>query len=285
MKLAFVCNQNQARSQILSSVFTTMLPMWEVKSFGLIAREGTPLPLIIESVFHDWGLNSKGLFARNLSVHEDELREMDLVVAVTSLIAEEVKALGFVGVILDLEREASQLGIEVVDPQLMPRRQCAFELAKYLKVAVTAFQGIGLIRREPHILALMPNSEKEIDTAIAIALERVAIDASVLIADLIAPASAMKSLAMPSISQFQVDEKTLLITLVESRKDARIYLPKSASMRPSQVYLSKAWQDFIFQFSTKSVTIITPPRRNATGKIADSYLAALYADRIQIIES
>ena len=166
----------------------------------------------------------------------------------------------------------------------MPRRQCAFELAKYLKVAVTAFQGIGLIKKGPQILALIPESERAIDKAIEFALQTNESDSAVLMGDLIAPGRLKRSLAIPGITHYKVDEKTSLITLVESSKDARIYLPKSASMWPSRVYLTKFWQDFIFQLPTQSLTIITPPRRNETGRMADSYLAALYADDVQVVE-
>ncbi len=285
MKLAFICNQNQARSQVLSAVFAKILPSWKVSSFGLIAQEGTPLPLVIESIFHDWGLESEGRFARNLQFNWDELIELDLAVAVTSLIAEEVRALGFRGAILDLECEASRLGIQVVDPQLMPRRQCAFELAKYLKVAVTALQGIGLIKRGPQILALIPETERAIDKAFEMALNEVALNSTLLFADLIAPGRALPPSNDSNILQFKVEEKTSVITIHGPNKDARMYLPKSTSMRPSRVYLSGSWQDFIFQIPTKSLTIITPPARNSTGRISDSYLAALYADKIHVIQS
>ncbi len=285
MKLAFVCNQNQARSQVLSSVFTTMLPKWEVESFGLIAQEGTPLPLVIESIFHDWGLDSKNLFARNLSVHWDELIETDLVVAVTSFIAEELKSLGYRGAILDLEREASRLGIAVLDPQLMPRRQCAFELAKYVKVAISALQGIGLIGRGPKILALLPESETAIVKAIEISLAKDSIGSSVLIGDLVAPRNTMSTMTTQGVSHFRVNEKSSAITIQVSSGGGRIYLPDSACMRPSIVYLAQSWQDFILQIATEPLIIITPPLKNTTGKIADSYLAALYADEIQVVRS
>ena len=285
MKLAFICNQNQARSQVLSAVFPTIISSLEVSSFGLIAREETPLPLVIESIFQDWGLDSDGRFARNLRLHWEELMEMDLVVTVTSLIAEEVKALGFRGEIIDLEREASRLGIDVVDPQLMPRRQCAFELAKYLKIAVSAFQGIGLLKHGSQILALVPEDERAVEKAVEIALQKVATDTTLLFGDLIAPGKALPPLNEPNILHFKVDEKTSLIKIQGSSQEARIYLPKSASMRPSRVYLSRSWQDFVFQMLTKSLTIVTPPARNATGKIPDSYLAALYADKVEVIQS
>ena len=285
MKIAIVCNQNQARSQVLSSVFASLLANCEFKSFGLIAREGTSLPLIIESVFNDWGLDPSDRFAKNMGLHWNEMRDMQIIIAVTSFIAEEVKSAGYHGQVLDLEREASRLGIAVVDPQLMPRRECGFELAKYVKVATSALQGIGLIRRGPKILALLPESESAIDKAVEIALTEDSIRSSVIIGDLIAPRSTQSTLAAREISQFRVDEKSSSITIQVPLHGGRIYLPSSASMCPSKVYLSKSWQDFVLQMPSELLTIITPPLKNATGKIADSFLASLYADEIQEVLS
>jgi protein-tyrosine-phosphatase len=284
VKLAFVCNQNQARSQVLSSIFTTMLPTWEVASFGLIARESTPLPMVVESVFYDWGLDPSNRFAKNMGLHWNEMRDMQIIIAVTSFIAEEVKSAGYHGEILDLEREASRIGIALVDPQLMPRRECAFELAKYVKVATSALQGIGLIRRGPKILALLPESESAINKAVEIALKKDPNRSSVIIGDLIAPRSTQSTLAAQEISHFRVDEKSSSITIQLTLNGGRIYIPYSASMCPSRVYLSKSWQDFILKMPRELLTIITPPLKNATGKIADSYLASLYADESKVVQ-
>ena len=283
MKIAIVCNQNQARSQVLSSVFATLLPNCEFSSFGLIAREGTLLPLVIESVFNDWGLDFSDRFAKNMGLHWDEIRDMQIIIAVTSFIAEEVKSAGYHGEILDLEQEASRLGIAVMDPQLMPRRQCAFELAKYVKVAISAFQRIGLVKKGSKIFALMPESEKEIDKALAMALNKGKIGSSVLLGDLIAPPSPLTLESTTSINRFKVNESTASVDFLASPKGPGIYLPKSAVMNPAKVYLGTSWHEFILNIATESLFIVTPPQKNATGKLAESYLSALYADEIWIV--
>ena len=284
MKIAIVCNQNQARSQVLTSVFTSLLPNCEFKSFGLIAREGTPLPIVIESIFQDWGLEPSGCFAKNLGLHWNEIQDMQVVVAATSFIAEEVKGLGFRGLILDLEREATLLGISVTDPQLMPRRQCAFELAKYLKVAVSAFQRIGVLKKGPRIFALLPESEKEIEKAFARALDQEKVGSSVLFGDLIAPPGPLALGSNTAFSRFTVNESTKSVNFLASPERIGIYLPASAVMNPAKVYLSTSWHEFMLNIATESLIIITPPQKNATGKLAESYLCALYADEIWAVQ-
>lgn len=285
IKFAIICNQNQARSQVLSSVFALLLPKFEFRSFGLIAREGTPLPIVIESVFHDWGLQPSGRFAKNLGLHWNEIQDIDVVVAVTSFIAEEVKGLGFRGAILDLELEAALTGISVTDPQLMPRRQCAFELAKYVKVAISAFQRIGVLKKAPKIFALLPESEKEINKALEMALSQWEVGSSILFGDLIAPPGPFALQTTTPYNRFKVNESTASVEFLASPKGPGIYLPNSAVMNPAKVYLSASWHEFILNIATESLIIVTPPQRNATGKLAESYLSALYADEIWVVQS
>jgi len=285
MKIAFICNQNQARSQVLSSVFAALLPNDEFSSFGLIASERTPLPLVIESVFNDWGLDPSDRFAKNMGLHWDQIREMQIVIAVTSFISEEVKATGFKGEILDLEQEAKRLGIAIVDPQLMPRRQCAFELAKYVKVAVSALQGIGAMERSPNILALIPENEAAIEKATSMALAPENVGTSALLGDLIAlPSSAYLQNKEP-VARFKVEESTSLVEMVSSPEGPGIYLPKAAALHPARVYLSKYWREFVLGLATESLIIVTPPQKNARGKLAESYLCALYASEIQVVHT
>jgi protein-tyrosine-phosphatase len=285
MQIAIVCNQNQARSQVLSSFFASLLPNYEFKSFGLIAREGAPLPIVINSIFQDWGLEPSGHFAKNLGLHWDEIQEMQVVVAVTSFISEEVKGLGFRGVIVDLEREALLLGVSVTDPQLMPRRQCAYELAKYLKVAVSAFQRIGVLEKGPRIFALLPESEKEIDKALAMALDHGKVGSAVLFGDLIAPPGPLALGSDTGFSRFTVNESTNSVNFLPSPEGFGIYLPASAVYNPAKAYLSTSWHEFILSVSTESLIIVTPPQKNATGMLAESYLCALYADEIWVLQS
>jgi protein-tyrosine-phosphatase len=285
MNIAFICNQNQARSQVLSSVFASLLSSSEFSSFGLIAREGTPLPIVIESVFYDWGLDPTGRFAKNMGLHWDEILNMEIVIAVTSFIAEEVKTAGFRGVIIDLEQESNRLGIAVVDPQLMPRRQCAFELAKYLKVAVSAFQGVGVLKKSPYILALLPEDEAAIDKAASLAIAEGKGSSSVIFGDLIAPASSLQLESNANTIKFKVSESAHSVELLGTPEGPAIYLPKSAALHPAKVYLSESWQSFILKMASDSLIIVTPPQKNSTGKLAESYLSALYADEIRLVRA
>jgi hypothetical protein len=167
----------------------------------------------------------------------------------------------------------------------MPRRQCAFELAKYVKVAVSALQGIGAIKRSTNILALIPENESAIEKATSMALSHENVGKTVLLGDLIAPPSSVYLKNREPVARFKVEESTSSIEVASSLEDRGVYLPKAAALHPASVYLSKYWQEFVLGIASESLIIITPPQKNATGRLAESYLCALYANEIQVVQS
>jgi protein-tyrosine-phosphatase len=283
MKIAFICNQNQARSQVLQAVFAKILDKHAFESFGLIAHENTPLPLVIESVFTEWDLDPQGRYARNMGLHREEILKLDAVVAITSFISDDVSNLGFQGLIVDLEREAELLGVEMVDPQLMPRRQCAFEIAKYVLVTYSAFQKLGLLQKPKNLKALVPERESSIKSAIEIAISTRNNGAVILNGDIVAPRNDLFAEFKDLTTKFRFDGTIFRIDSLITQNSGRILLPAHALMWPSRAYLSQAWANLINNVEANEITIITPPMKNKSGLVAESYLAALGASEIQIV--
>jgi len=261
-----------------------MLPTHNFESFGLIAQEGTPLPLVIDSVFKDMGLDTGGRTAKNMGLHWDEIQTADLVIAVTSLIADEVADMGFRGKIVNLENEAALLEISVVDPQFMPRRQCAFELAKYLKVAFSALQRIDYIQNSQTIKALIPEKESSISDALELALAIKSTDSVIIYGDLVAPRNDLFDKYLGSTAKYRFNESTFSVDLVAGENSREILLPAHAVIWPCRVYLSTAWFNLFEQTQVKEIILITPPLKNRSGMVAESYLAALSASEIRLVE-
>lgn len=283
MKIGFICNQNLARSQILSALLSQLLVEHQFYSYGLIAKEGSALPIVVDSIFGDWGLDSSGRHARNLSLHWEEVSEMDCIFALTTFIAGQVRDLGFDGEIVNLEEHAKMLGIEVKDPQLMPRRQCAYELAKYVKVAISAFQLRDLIKSLPGSRVYMPENEREIGRAFDLAIAESDSDGAILFADLIAPQALPKTELGREVLRFKLDSSSSTIQTPESSPVGKILVPRSAAMWPAKVYIGASWLRFLGHFSSNDLAIITPPIKSSEGKFAESYLAAMYGENTQIV--
>lgn len=284
MDFAFICNQNKARSQVLEAVFAKILDKHAFESFGLIALENTPLPFVIDSVFTDWGLDPRGRHARNMGLHREEILKLDAVVAITSFIADDVSNLGFQGLILDLEREAALLGIDLVDPQLMPRGQCSFEIAKYVMVTYSAFQKLGFLHKPKTLKALIPERESSIKSAIELAQSTRNNGGVILNGDIVAPRNDLFAEFKELTTKFRFDGTTFNIDLCNTQNSGRILLPAHALMWPSRAYLSQAWAILIDSVKAEEITIITPPMKNKSGMVAESYLAALGASEIQVVK-
>jgi protein-tyrosine-phosphatase len=283
LKFAVICNQNQARSQVLGAVLTEMFPDHCFQSFGIIAQENTLLPLVIHSVFMEWGLDPKGRVARNVGLHRDEIMGADVVIAMTTFISEEITNMGFRGEILDLELSATVLGVDLSDPQLMPRRQCAFELAKYVKVAYSALQAISCGRSPQSIKALMPMREASIGAALDLALTTMNENSVIIYGDLIAPRNDLVTERLGQGAKYRFRGSIVEINHIAAGHSDRIILPAHSVMWPSRMYFSRAWAGLFDQISAKSIILITPPQRDQSGMLAESYLAALYATEIQTI--
>jgi protein-tyrosine-phosphatase len=283
MNFAFICNRNQARSQILSACFTKLLPEHNFESFGLIAHENESLPVVVNAVFEDWGLDSRFRKARNMNVHWDEIQKLDFIVAVTSFIAVEVRNLGFSGVILDLEAEAEIFGIEVRDPQLMSRNQCAFELAKYLKLSFTVFRKYGFIQESKKIRALIPENESLILPAINRAFTEVDSDSIILYGDLLAPKGGVFKHSPMLVSGYSYKASASAFEISGGSDYLELLVPAHAVMQPAQLYLSKAWFGLFEQINQREVILITPPSRSHSRFVPESFLAALQADELEIV--
>jgi len=283
MECVFICNQNQARSQFLSAVFSKLLIAYNFASFGLIAQEGSPLPIIIDSIFKDMGLDPDDRSAKNMGLHWDEIETADLIIAVTTLIAGEVAYMGFTGQIVNLESEASVLGIELIDPQHMPRRQCAFELAKYLKVTYSALQRLGYIQKHKTIKALIPEKESSISNALELALAKKHKDSVIIYGDLVAPRNDLFNKYFGSSAKYRFNGSTFSIDSASTESSREILLPAHAVMWPSKIYLGTAWLHFFEQIEEKEIILITPPMQTKKGMMAESYLAALQASEICLV--
>jgi protein-tyrosine-phosphatase len=284
MRIVFICNQNQARSQILSAAFSRIFLQHNFESYGLIAQESTPLPLVIDSIFKDMGLDSEGRFAKNMGLHWDEIKTADLVIAVTALIADEVVSMGFTGQLVNLEYEAALLGIAVVDPQFMPRRQCAFELAKYLKVAYSALQRLGYIQTSRTIKALIPEKESSISNALDLGMAEKSKDSVIIYGDLVAPQNDLFNRHVESSAKYQFNGATFSIDWASSENPPELLLPSHAVMLPSRIYFNSVWFDFIEQTKAKEIILITPPMQSRNGVVAESYLAALSASEVRLVK-
>lgn len=284
MKIAFVCNQNLARSRVLSAFFSKLLPNQTFSSFGIIAVEGRRNVGIIDSILGKWDLPISGCGARSVSAHQDELLTYDVIFAVSQLISSYIRDLGFRGTIVDLELEASKLGISLHDPQLISQSRCELEIAKYLKVAFSSFIDLKLVEAL-RFTALMPTTEASHGNVLS-HVNKIEAPKTVVYADLIAPVRLLSNQNVTNVSKYSFNQKTNILEFTgpNSTEETQILIPSHPVPAPHLLYLSGTWTKFLASLDSKNLFLISPPLRKSHGVVPESFLSVLGAREIRSID-
>jgi protein-tyrosine-phosphatase len=283
MLITFVCNQNLARSQVLSSVFSKLYPEHEFQSAGLIAIEGNELPLVVQEIFQDWGLPLTSQKARNLIHNFSQVRKSDIIFSINESISREIHALGFTGTLVQLDEVAKQLGLILKDPQLMPRQKCATELAKYIRVVGFVFRTQFLVHISKPITALTPETELNRSQTLEVALTNYYSNSTIIMADFLVPQIDLLSGLSVQTSMFDINSHTSEIRIRSSGGLREFLIPANPALWPARTYLSYSWRKFCEQGSQRLTTIITPPSHSGLKEIAESHLSAVFADRVEVV--
>jgi protein-tyrosine-phosphatase len=283
MKIAFVCNQNLARSRVLAAYFSKILPQHSFSSFGIIAQEGRSNAEVINSILGKWELPNLDEGAKNINTHRKELMACDIVVSISEFISSYVTDLGFKGVIVDLELESVKLGLTLVDPQLISQSRCELELAKYLKVAYTGLVNLDLVTKF-RFTALIPVDEKSVEIALSVAIKN-GLPKVILYADLIAPVKIALEISDVEYSKYKFNAKLNLIEHDDwpSSDLATFIYPSHPTAMPHHLYLSNAWFQFLASLDSDELCVVTPPLTKSHGVVPESLLSALGAREIKFI--
>jgi len=282
MLITFVCNQNLARSQALSTVFSKLYPEHEFQSAGLIAIEGNVLPLVVREIFQDWGLPFVDQKARNLIQHFDEISESDVIISINESIFHDIHSLGFEGILVNLEEVAKHLGLKLRDPQLMPRLDCSAELAKYIRVVAFFFRTQLFMNESKTVMALTPETELQRHETLKIAIERYSSDTTIVMADFIVPQINLLSEVSIQVCNFRINSITSQIRIESGTTINSILAPVNASLWPARTYLSSSWKEFCGK-NSHPLTLITPPLQLNQREIPENHLAAMFADNVEVI--
>lgn len=284
MNIAFVCNQNLARSRVLVAFFSKLLPVCHFSSFGKIAQDGRANAGIVDSILRKWELNDLSQSAKSVSAHLDEILTYDLVFAVSEIVSQFIQEIGFKGMIVNLESEALELGIHLWDPQLVSRSKTEFELAKYLKVSYTCLVNQGLLKPFK-FTSLIPFNESSTEEIMSMVMKGKS-PKTYLYADLIAPLKFPLPTSDVSVSTYSFNENLQIFDFPQfgQGSEVRVLVPKHQISRPQACYLSPAWFAFLTTIDSDDLLLISPPLNKTHGVVPESYLSSLAAREIQVID-
>lgn len=280
--IRFVCNQNLARSQILAAYFEKIFPRDQVDSCGLIAKEGLNLPRVVAEIFDIWGLSAREKTSKNIYAHAGEMTDNTIVVSISSYISEELRNIGFKGRIVDLESYSQKLGVQLRDPQLMARSECAFELSKYVYVAYRCFVEMRLLLPTPPMKAFIPKTYSSLNRAMNYALSSCPTSVTIL-GDLVVPYLEQNSIEGIEFVKFAVNSRLSEIPSLEFESNVSLYVPANTAQWPVRIYLSQSWRNLFLQAPGHGLALITPPLESGLGGEAASYLAALHSTSLEVV--
>ena len=248
----------------------------------MIAKELTELPSQTRLIFEQWGLDSEGIFAKNLFLHWHEVKQAKIIFVTSFAISEQLRVLGYNGKVVDLELEGRNLGLNLMDPQLENRRNFEAELAKYLLVAFITFRGLGLIQKYKNIKTLAPKNETLIQKSIDIA--QTSNNSILIYGDIVAPQKSLFENYIDQCLKFRHDGSVFSLDSKIDPGLTRFLIPAHATLWPAKVYLSKAWSDFLLAIEHREITMISPPLHIDKGQNAEAYLASINSTIFNVIE-
>ena len=86
-----------------------------------------------------------------------------------------------------------------------------------------------------------------------------------------------------SSMKYRFNGSTFSIDSASTESSREILMPAHAVMWPSKIYISTTWLHFFEQIEQKEIILITPPMQTTKGMMAESYLAALQASEICLV--
>lgn len=266
---------NQARSPFGQAVLEKHFPEIEVASAGVEARVGSAyLPEVIR-VAQKWGIDLVNGFSRSLS-EIDNLFDFNLVICAEDAMLRDVISLGFAGTAVSYEQVVSDPSFIPRDPAGLRARYMESELAKVAFVNIRAVKNfLNEVPVNP-VIAVVPETESAVATAIDWAIAESAGKGAILIdADLRAPLLVefrKRGLKVGNFSQ------------ISAMENFDVFSSLTEQMKPERLFLDDWWTETINEIAiAKPVVMIMAPQLTDSGPLPDPYLAAIVATEVKVI--
>lgn len=283
MQVSVVCRLNQARSPFGQAVLETFFPDICVKSFGAEVKRSSPVNGDVCRIAKEWKISHVKEFSEQLASQKEFLINSDLVILTEDRFENTILDLGYKGKIISFDRFIRDNSFIPIDPVGLSRDKLEQELAKTTYCCVQALRSYFKDENCFPITAVIPATEG--DTALAYSYVQVenTIHCGIIIdCDFRAP-SGRHHFENSEVFEFDLDSFETNPNLLTKVK---ILSPAKEHMVPQAKLLSKQWREILFLASAKCpIYIVTAPRYTERSRLPDSYLSAIWADKIVVIGS
>jgi len=282
MKVAVVCRLNQARSPFGEIVLKSLFPQHQFFSAGISALPNSVSDARVAATAQRWKLGHTKEQSELVSDVMSEIIACDMVIAADNVMKSEIARLGFKGRIWGYDEFVNDKSFLPIDPIGLAQDKLEQELAK---VAYCCVQGFRIANNEFNkntIHLFIPSTDE--DSAQAYLMAKMAqsqLNGLLLDIDFRSPG------ANKCLSEFKVVSVNSREELFqfETFGDTVLTL-KWEDSNPESILLSKEFKDCLRRFSNSApVFMVSAPRYSRTRRIPDSYLAAIWADKITVVSS
>ena len=275
MRVLTVCKMNQARSAFAEAVCRHFLSNLEINSAGVQAIQGAPFLHSVTSLSRKWGIaiSEGGSKTLDLSL---ELLEAELIICAEAWMKADSRIDSVEGRVVSYEDFVPDSSFMPFDPERLTGRTLETELAKVAWVNLRALRDLWSDRFFHEIIAVIPETEFHVDSAIAYAKDRAhELGAVIVDADLRSPnPSGFRRFGL-SVGSFE-DFKSM--------RKFNVLSGLTEKAQPEAELLSLEWRDLLVEISTQQpLVLVTAPQLIPTGPLPDPFLASIWASEIQII--
>ncbi|CAN2214169.1 hypothetical protein MCEMRE185_01064 [Candidatus Nanopelagicaceae bacterium] len=284
MKISILCNLNQARSPFGQAVLEHFFPEQIIQSAGIAAVDSTDTCVEVRLIAEEWKLPSVKPQSESIYTWKDHIVNSSLVIIAESSMEVPVRLLGFNGPCISLDDLRIDATFIPTDPLELSFQKFNLELAKVAYCSVQVMRIYLNQTNQNQILTVIPESEE--DTAYAYAyskLEQKITGGVIIDADFRAPASRGYS------SDFDVeylDVENFEKVDLSKIGPRTVLVPAREYGKPESILISNGWKSFLEKLSEiMPVYLISAPRQTEGKKLVDSYLCAIWSDKVTIINS
>ena len=283
MQVSVICRLNQARSPFGQAIIETFFPEIRVKSFGVDAIWGTSTSEDVRDIAKTWNVSLVKEYSDQLAGQIKYVIESDLVILAENIMESKVLELGYRGKIHSFDRFIIENSFIPVDPIGLSKDKLEQELAKVCYCCVQAIRGCNKLDNAFPITVVIPATEADTEQAYSYAKLENAIDNGIIVdCDFRSP-SGRRHFDVSEVFEYDLEVFEKNPTLLNYSK---ILTPAREYVSPEAKLLSKEWRMFLAMSSVKyPVYIVTAPRYSERRRLPDSYLAAIWSDKIVVIGS
>lgn len=283
MQVSVICRLNQARSPFGQAVLETYFPEIRVKSFGVDAIWGASTSKDVRNIAKTWNISLVKDFSDQLAGQIKYVIESDLVILAEKNMESKLLELGYRGKIHSFDRFILENSFIPVDPIGLSKDKLEQELAKVCYCCVQAIRGFNKLNNAFPITVVIPATEEDTEQAYSYAKLENAIDNGIIVdCDFRSP-SGRRHFDVSEVFEYDLEVFERNPTLLNYSK---ILTPAKEYVFPEAKLLSNEWRMFLAISSAKHpVYIVTAPRYSEHKRLPDSYLAAIWSDKIVVIGS